>query len=505
MKRQMILALAATVLGAAAAHAQTPVMDGTKDAAYGAALSLQNTNTQFGNGTNGDPINGGGGSEIDGVYAKIVGDRLYLMVTGNLETNFNKLDIFVDSKAGGINQINSATLGGGTGQPNHVHNNGNLPGGVDPFSVDQPDGGFAPPFGTNSENNGALQRMNGLTFDTGFTADYYLTVTHGYEGNIGGSGIQAYAASAHYADLTNGAAGATHGLGMQLAQRGLPNVLRGSTADSNRSGAVEGSDFLAWQQFYGTATGATRAQGDSSGATGPDGAVNDADYAFWASKFGFTAGTSTLTDNFYTPQSGDDDSNILLGPALPDLVQGQLIDQDWVAAHPGFAAPEVKMALAPITANNPENYRDLKNIIDLRMAIDNSNIAGVSGAGPYTDATLEDVAAVSTGVEMSMPLSAIGNPASTSEIRLTIFVNGGNHAYLSNQFGGTGILDVNPGGDEFGNFIGDLSQVNMNDYAGDQFVALTVPATAAGTGVPEPTGATLVVMAALSLAARRRR
>ena len=75
MKRHLlILAIAALASAGGAAHAQI-VMDGTKDAAYGPALSIQTTNTQFGNATNGDPINGGGGSEIDAVYATVSGGR----------------------------------------------------------------------------------------------------------------------------------------------------------------------------------------------------------------------------------------------------------------------------------------------------------------------------------------------------------------------------------------------------------------------------------------------
>lgn len=87
-------ALAAAGLFVASAGA-APVMDGTADAEYGPALSIQNTNTQFGNGTNGDPINAGGGSEINQVFAKVdlATGRLYVLIAGNLETNFNKLEV----------------------------------------------------------------------------------------------------------------------------------------------------------------------------------------------------------------------------------------------------------------------------------------------------------------------------------------------------------------------------------------------------------------------------
>jgi len=500
MKRQLLgLLAAATSLAAGAAWA-APVMDGTRDALYGAPLSVQNTNTQFGNAASGDPVNGGGGSEINGVYARIDGGRLYVMVTGNLETNFNKLDVFIDSQAGGLSTINSATLVG-----QDVTNNGNLPGGVDGFCC----GGSPPPDGGNTANNGALQRMNGLTFDSGFTADHYLTITHGFESALTPN-LRFYAASAHYANLTNGPDGPAGALGIQLAPRGLPNVLRGTTGDFDVDGNVDGGEFLTWQQNFGTTTGATRAQGDATGG----GTVDGSDYNIWAATFGFNAALSPFDANYFTPDNvPPDNSNVLIGPALPGLSQGQLIDKTY-AFGPGGATDnagtgaitrelEFVLPIIPGT-NNAASHRNMENIIDLQMAIDNSNTAGVNGNGPYTTATTEDPAAVATGIEFSLPLSAIGNPAPGNQVKLMIYVAGDNHAYMSNQFGGTGILDINIGGDGFGNYVGDLHFVNMNDFGGDQFVTINVPGAASG-GVPEPSAAVLAVLAGAALAVRRRR
>jgi hypothetical protein len=473
MKTRLMLAAAFAAMMTSAAQA-VPTLDGTLDAEYGAALSLQNTNTQFGNGTNGDPINGGGGSEIDGVYARVSGGRLYVLVAGNLETNFNKLELFFDSKAGGVNSLDGA----------------NLPKGVDPFCC----GGFPPPNGGNTNNEGAMQRMSGLTFDAGFDADYYLTITHGFEGNIGGSGIQAYAASAHWADLGQGAAGVGQALGMQLAQRGLPNVLRGTTADVDVDGDVDGADILVVQQGLGNTTGVNRLQGDAAEVYG---VVDGADVALIAGKFGFTGASSSLTDNFFAPQSqGIDKSDSLLGPTIPDLAQGQLIDKAWVAAHPGFAAPEVLFATDVISPGNPENRRNMLNTIDLRLAIDNSNTVGVNGNGPYDTPTTEDPAAVNKGIEFSIPLSQLGNP--TGSLKLLAFVNGGGHDYSSNQYSGAGVL--------FGN-LGSLFPDLAIEFPGDQFVSITIPpAVAAAGAVPEPASVVLALAALAGLrgVARRR-
>jgi hypothetical protein len=136
--------LAVIVLGlmALSARAAAPVIDGTLDASYGSALAVQATPTGFGDAT---PPGSLGGSELDAGYATISGGRLYMMFTGNHEPNFNKLDVFIDSKAGGENTLTGTPQ---TGTPQYD------------FS---PSAGFW-----------ISQNMGGLTFDSGFTADYHL-------------------------------------------------------------------------------------------------------------------------------------------------------------------------------------------------------------------------------------------------------------------------------------------------------------------------------------------
>ena len=131
--------LAVAILGlmALSARAAAPVVDGTLDGSYGSALAVQAAPTGFGDA---NPPGSLGGSELDAGYATISGGRLYLMLTGNHEPNFNKLDVFFDSKAGGENTL--------TGTPQYD------------FS---PSAGFW-----------ISQNMAGLTFDSGFSADYHL-------------------------------------------------------------------------------------------------------------------------------------------------------------------------------------------------------------------------------------------------------------------------------------------------------------------------------------------
>ena len=475
-----------------------PTIDGNASGDGYTSLSIQNTNTQFGDAVAGDPINGGGGSEIDQVFMQVANDgsvdRLYVVIAGNLETNFNKLDVFIDSESG----VGQNTLDGST-----------LPAGVDSFFT----GGF-------STTDGALQQLGGtitgtglekITFDAGFDADYFLAFTNGFEKVRPGLPGEAefYAASAHYAELNNGPTGASHALGVQLAHRGLPQVLRGTTGDFDTDGTVDGGEFMTWIRNNGLTGGASRSQGDATG----DGVVNGDDLDVWRNTYRYDVANTSLADSPFVPQdTGDENSDALLGPALPGLNQGELIDRAYAIgaggcdsnnSGTGCIAAELEFVLDIDTLNDPNNtfsHRNMDNAIDLRMAFDNSNDVGVNGDGGsapfYSTPTAENPGDVTTGIEFSIPLSAIGNPGPGDSIKLTAFVNGGSHNFLSNQVTGVGVLSENIGPPGFGNF---------SFIAGDQFVELVLP-VAASAAVPEPSTLILVCLSAISggLARRRR-
>lgn len=116
-----------------------PTLDGAKDPSYGAARAVQTVQTNFGDNS----------SELDAAYAQIDGGTLYLMLTGQVENNFNKLNIFIDSVAGGQNQLQ-----------NDANNGGN-----------------------NPENDGWAGKHAGMMFDAGFEADYMIIARNG---NFGG-------------------------------------------------------------------------------------------------------------------------------------------------------------------------------------------------------------------------------------------------------------------------------------------------------------------------------
>lgn len=523
------LLIAASLMWLASPVLGQITIDGTVDAGlYGTALStdglggpaVQNTRTQFGDGSgNPDPIITGselasdGGSEINQVFGAVADGRLNVLIAGNLEGNFNKLVVFIDAveNSSGVNTIDGSAL----------------PTGVDSFCC----GGL-------DAADGALQRMNGLAFDDGFNADALLVFTHGRENvgkndgdynqdgtiniadytvwrdnlgapdplendpNPGPVGQAAYdtwkeqfgskgrsefwALSAHYADLTNGAGGDRSGLGMQLAPRGEPKVLRAG------EDGLDGFPFV------------------------PSG----------------------------NPGNSDD---LLSDFDLADLEQGELIDRDYVQTSGGCVgdtglgcdAREFEFALdiADVAGDptNSRNHRRFNNIVDLRMALNNSNTAGVRGNSGESLADFElvtdvdDPEAVETGIEFSIPLDEIGASAGGGDIRITAFINNNNFEFASNQFAGDGLVfDASDGN---GVLVGDATNLggalwttngartlslNENELDGDgfpigilgrQYVTVVNSTSALGslsTNVPEPSTWALMAAGAMAFATLRR-
>ena len=77
---------------------------------------------------------------------------------------------------------------------------------------------------------------------------------------------------------------------------------------------------------------------------------------------------------------------------------------------------------------------------------------------------------------MTIPLAALGNPIAGDTIRVSAMVNGSNHDYLSNQMlGGLPAGQGNLGGDGNGGFNGTVGQLDMNNFAGNQYFVIAVP------------------------------
>jgi len=131
-------------LSAAGIASAAPLVNGSLSSGeYGPVLAVQANPTGFGDSNLGQ-TGFANGSELDNAYATVSGGRLYVFLGGNTESNFNKAEIFIDSVSGGMNRL--API------PN---------------------------------NQGGFNRMaddgtgNGMTFDTGFAADHWISITGG--------------------------------------------------------------------------------------------------------------------------------------------------------------------------------------------------------------------------------------------------------------------------------------------------------------------------------------
>jgi hypothetical protein len=184
----------------------TLTLDGVRDPAYGSAKAVQSVQTQFSDNL----------SELDAGYASIDGGTLYLLLTGNLENNFNKLNIFIDSQAGGQNVLQADG------------NNG----------------------GNNPENDNWANKHAGMTFDSGFEADYLLTLRNGNSGGdrfdidfaVVGGGLGNFLTGGDvFGGSTTGsnAAALANGIGVAFDNSNVAGILGGTgVADAGAALAV---------------------------------------------------------------------------------------------------------------------------------------------------------------------------------------------------------------------------------------------------------------------------
>lgn len=154
MKLKSLIITSLAACAATSVFGQIAV-DGTADAAYGPAVSVQGIGTGFGDSNLGQQLFANG-SELDQLYARVYAGKLYVVFAGNLESNFNKFELFIDSISGGQNRLRNDNSG---------------------------------------VSFGGLLRMgddgsgNGLTFDSGFDADFWLSLTGG---DVGGGTYGAF-------------------------------------------------------------------------------------------------------------------------------------------------------------------------------------------------------------------------------------------------------------------------------------------------------------------------
>ena len=273
MKTRMLMTLAGPLVVASAAAGQQIIVDGVLDSAYGEAIAIQQVQTQFGNADLGE-AGFCNGSEIDGVHAVVDGDMLYLLFTGNLESNFNKIDIFFDS-------IEDA------GQNPILGNN------VDAdFNALNRMGRFEDP------KTGEVQP--GLTFDAGFAADFWMTFTGG-AGEPDKKGGTPYDTYMSYADLLTGG-GETAGSG--FAGPGSSGLEGGLLTDNFIEAAIDNSN-----------TGGVSG-GDQPEPDGGIGVSTGIEFAIPLAVLGHASGDDIRICAFINGSGHDFLSNQVMGPLL---------------------------------------------------------------------------------------------------------------------------------------------------------------------------------------------
>jgi len=104
-------------------------------------------------------------------------------------------------------------------------------------------------------------------------------------------------------------------------------------------------------------------------------------------------------------------------------------------------------------------------LTDVKIGIDNSNTAGVTAVDAAVPSAA-DAPNVTTGIELEIPLSRIGNPG--GPVRICAFINDSSHTMLSNQV--LGSLPADSAN------LGEPGAVNFGSIPGQQFFTAAVSA-----------------------------
>jgi len=483
--------------------AGTAVCDGVRDAGYGAPIAVQNNRTRFGNSTSGTQA--ANGSELDALYVMQDATHLYVFIAGNMETNFNKIEIFIDSVAGGENTI--------------LGDNANI------------------------DDNCINNKLAGFTFDTGFSPDYY------YTWGIG-NGITYYPNQADLNNNTGGFLGCNDaGNGGVLANCGTPPAVEIAMDNTNIVGVdgpcpargpdvANGSEidavysYVADGRLYVLVTGnlengggsacdaggnklnvlfdvGSRLDIDRDGDGQPDLDIGqnpmlgvlmenvDIAYGNLNRLGGLRFDDCFVPDYWLSYKVGGDPVYQVVDAAVlrsgGKRVNGIGSAYDYGAYDGGIKADYNPISFrgnfAPCNGNIPDdpqtqtgfspniytNYapRAAAETIDpgppvgtpdlILASFDNSNVDGVQGTG----GSVSDAVNVSTGFEFNISLAELGWDGESC-IKIGGFITSGDVNYGSNQVLG-GLPDQNfPNLGTFGN----MSTIDFSQIDGDQYVVL---------------------------------
>ncbi|QDV05250.1 hypothetical protein Poly30_07460 [Planctomycetes bacterium Poly30] len=199
MKRHLLVAAACSTT---AAFSQT-VVDGSIIANNYCNSTFQSVETGFGDNE----------GELNGGFAVLDGGRLYLAVTGNLQANFNKLEIFIDSIPGGENVLSG------------------LPG------------------------NDLSSNMAGMRFDAEFEADYHLIARRGDSGGPVFDLDFSQLGTPNFDSYPNVFSGSSEGIGVVGPGTTHLSVIEVAYSDANTVGVLGGCGPASLADSFSAQTG----------------------------------------------------------------------------------------------------------------------------------------------------------------------------------------------------------------------------------------------------------
>ena len=468
-----------------------PVIDGMLDASY-VQLAVQGNQTAFGDNSDGS-VDIGNGSELDGLYAVESGGVLYVFLAGNLESNFNKLELFFDTESGGQNTLRNDNV--------DIDFNGLNRMGEDPDNPeDNPgmtfDAGFEADYWFSCTNGGDPTTIYAnFASLNGFYGDYLGSTTPGSDGTLeGGSnpygifctldnsnveGVPGYCTPAGTVDYANGSEldglyGYVDEVNNQLYLLFTGNLENGSGGKDSNSGnklnVLLDVQPGGQNKLRGDNVDISFGNLNNMGDDGTDnGFTNDAGFEadYWM---------SIKTNNFPVYQVLD---------CAVLRTDGKLVDFSGNSLDYGAYDGNFKSDGQPVPFDGPHNdiqdgftpniytgfgprltqldpFNPIPGLIGL--FIDNSNIDGV------TDADVSDAGNVTTGIEIVIDLTE-ARWDGVSDIKVVGFISNEDAGYLSNQF----LPGVPLGTGNLGN-DGATRDLDMANYAGTQWAIVPVGA-----------------------------
>ncbi len=459
-------------------------VDGTRDAAYGTALWINTNATSFGDNTT-SQVGAGNGSELDALYAVVStknGRRtLHVFLAGNL-SNYDRFWMLYDVKAGGQNVLRG-------------------------------DNAFIDDAANNTV--GALNNAAGMKFDAAFEPDFITTyhlglnakslfTTHFFDG----------------AELLTDGGGSNGDMGGRFAggnQEVTPLdgsiILRSGFGDNTD----DGSDFITVDADGSELDNVymRREEVDVDGFPTPMLFIHiggnlqpnankleiffDVDPLVGQQRLIFDALPSGDPGYMGNPDVDFGALNRMGGPVLdggdpPAPIPGQegfQFDNAFTADYYLTINANNFNSLSTNQAEIYTNFARLRGILNpadpgigeylglaysgdggfmdggvrgtselTRVDINNTNVGGVDGGANPNVPDVSPPGAVATGIEIRLPLSYLNWDGITGGVKMTIFLNGRGHDFVSNQF----LPSI------CANDLGEPRSVSLVGRPGDQYI-----------------------------------